>query len=176
MHLLGLEGDFDGDALRRAYHRRLFEIHPDTATSVDDTPGLHVSELIEARDYLEQWIFLRDESRDERGRESSSDPEFRERTPDGEGRKEAPGAPGGSDGYEWYRQADRIFAAALELYWRERLKYSRLPDETTVLGEFRGRLREARALFVRVLDRYPGGIWTPDAVEKIARINAWLDG
>ncbi len=173
--LLGLPERFTREELLRAYHRKLFEIHPDTAGADEgerdaDTiardAGELVPSIIAARETLEKSL--------EGG------------APSPERKNDAVGAastdsrgPGdfrepGKDGYEWYRRAMAIHGDALDEYWRERVKWSSLPEDSPVLEEFREKLRLAKVLFGRVLDRFPGGMWTADAVEKIAAINTWL--
>lgn len=140
--LLNLPPVFGETEIRAAFHKKIFETHPDTSGNKDAGPD--VARLLAARKIL-----------------LSSSPHPVSRTAE-------------DDGYAWYRRASDLLGEALELYFRERVKYSSMPPDHPALQSFRNHMEEALELFVRVLDHFPGGIWTPDAVEQIARIQTWL--
>ena len=164
--LFSLSEDFTPEELLRSYRRKLFETHPDTATEATmESSGLRVTRLLEARDVLEAHL-----KRSGAGLQpGTTEPAARTDQPAEERR-----GPAGEDGYNWYRQANGVYSDALEQYWRERLKWSEMPEDTPQYLSFRKQLERARGLFAAVLGTFPGGIWTPDAVEQIARINIWL--
>lgn len=190
VQLLGLPADFTLEQLLRAYHRRLFTVHPDTALQALPDAARLVEMLLQARRILETRLA---------GRESAAAPsgasEQSGRTPpaarqpnqsDAERTtakaKASDGSPpntgidksGGRDGYQWYRQAAALVGDTLEEYFKERLRFSATPESSPGTTKLQANLREARGLFARVLETHPGGMWTPDAVEQIARINVWL--
>lgn len=146
--VLGLAIPFTETELRSAARRRLFEIHPDTA-SVD---GEHsVDDILEARRLLEAYL-----------REKTPSPISTEQI----GREDA--------AYRHYRAGVKILGEALDRYWKRRVGYSHLPESAPFYLEFIEEIKKAKEQFARVLDLDPGGLWTVDAVEEIARINVWL--
>lgn len=161
--VLGLGAEYSPSELTRAYHRKLFEFHPDTSGEADPEAGRRLDELILARRILERRLEYRERGGGELAAQSGGiDPR--------------PRSGSGSRDYLLYRQALSLFGEALDRYWRERLKFSQMPAGSPELRRFHERIREARKLFAAVLEGFPGGIWTADAVEHIARINSWLRG
>lgn len=167
--LLSLSEDCTHEEMLRAYHKKLFELHPDTAPGDSRDAGRLVSEIVTARKLLQAALEAGTGSDAGARSDTSARRDAGARNDAGAGTAE-----GGPDGYEWYRQAAAVFSEALDEYWQERLKYSQFPENSPVLARFREKLLESKRLFGNVLDRFPGGIWTPDAVERIARINLWL--
>ncbi len=160
LEVLGLRDPFTSEQLLREYHRRLFAVHPDTATEELPDAARLVHALREAREVLEA---MPDGARAES-----------ESVPGGEAKPERTTDSGGRDGYHWYREGSSLVGDALDDYFRERLHYSQALDTSPGSVRLRETLLRARALFARVLETHPGGLWTPDAVEQIARINVWL--
>lgn len=205
-----MDGALDRQRLQRAFHRRLFEIHPDTragkessdqpiATQSDassstqfgqsarpaENPGklsskltpahqLSVDALIEARKTLlirlergsvSKGVY-NDYASDVKNYSgnNSSEPE------------NGKSAAVGQDGYSLYRKALFLYSEAVLEYFEKRknLQGQTVSEPGAEPEGFRQRLEEARGLFVQVLERFPGGTWTPDAIEQIARINVWL--
>ncbi|MCB1139449.1 MAG: hypothetical protein KDK23_11865 [Leptospiraceae bacterium] len=213
----------DRQRLQRAFHRRLFEIHPDTrkalvgpniaggaaseektenpvrawgkmhSSSGPSTVGANtepadvsVDMLIEARKVLllslersppvpEQKF--RDESRTEQSSGTTATT--------GQGQPGQPGrrnagfssmAAAGPEGYNLYRRALFLYSEAIIEYFERRKGFqgNTVSEPEAEPEAFRERLEEARSLFVLVLELFPGGTWTPDSIEQIARINVWL--
>ena len=152
LKLLALAQNYTLAELHAAYHQRLFDIHPDTSAVRFEDAGRLLEETVLARKTLEEALT--------------------QKAP----LKESFSAEPGRDGYTWYRQASAIMSTALQDYWRERLRWSQIPVDSPQLKEIAARLTNARELFARVLTEFPGGTWTPDAVDEIARINLWLGG
>ena len=144
------------ETIRSAYHKKLFEIHPDTAQVVSEESGARIAEIIEARNLLEEFVKL--------GSPTASPVPANVSVP----------LESGKDGYNWYRRASDAYGECLDDYWRERLRFSHIPEKSPEVRRFYERLEAARQIFARVLEEFPGGMWTPDAVEKIAKINVWL--
>ena len=145
--VLGIADPFTQEELLREYHRRLFKVHPDTAREALPDVARLVQRLLLAREVL------------------LAEPSVSSRVASGAG---------GTDGYLWYREAAALVGDALDDYFRERLSFSRTPESSPGTTRLQENLLAARALFARVLETHPGGLWTPDAVEQIARINVWL--
>ncbi|MCB1169463.1 MAG: hypothetical protein KDK25_03975 [Leptospiraceae bacterium] len=224
----------DRQRLQRAFHRRLFEIHPDTRhtladlTSADfqsaehrDPPGIEglrdpfaetgpekanhrqhgdvapdsgdvsVDMLIEARKVLllslERSPSHPEDSGSFHGRSphdvSAADaaPSGPESTQDRETERSrdprfAATAGAGADGYNYYRKALFLYSEAILEYFERRKGFhgKTVSEPEAEPRGFRERLEEARSLFVQVLELFPGGTWTPDSIEQIARINVWL--
>ena len=123
--------------MKKAYHRKLFEIHPDTGTGEGS-----IDEALYYKDILSSGMVVEQPSR---------------------------------DGYESYRKGLLLFEEAMKLYFQERLKWSFLPPDSGIIPEFRNRLTEAKQHFAYVLQLYPAGLWTEDAVLHIEKINIWLE-
>ncbi len=202
----------DRTRLQRAFHRRLFEIHPDAQnarietvqdvvpsdqpsvhgqpSAIDDSSGvtgssgaenvarpaapvlrrdLSVDTLIEARKTLLIRLERGNDALDTKPSKTTGGAEFNG------GQKKDPG-PSGADGYKLYRRALFLYSEAVLNYFEKRKHVSgRTVSAPTAEPEgFRSTLEEARSLFVQVLERFPGGTWTPDSIEQIARINVWL--
>ncbi len=188
--LESMEGALDRQRLQSAFHRRLFEIHPDTGHAIQ-MPGLSVDTLIEARKTL--LIRLEKQSQPDaqsqpfestsgdggagraRGVEQGGDSRVSEATSDAVGKK-ANDSGSGPEGYNLYRKALFLYSEAILAYFenRKRVQGKTVSEPSAEPETFRSHLEEARSLFVQVLERFPGGTWTPDAIEQIARINVWL--
>ena len=222
--ILGLESmdeALDRTRLQRAFHRRLFEIHPDTrpqqtgsesprsSPDLDDlshqisashpsnsqyqtqdggsvilpdaATSLSVDTLIEARRTLLIRLERGNENSDlnlsppDGGFESENSVGNSRAGADGKG-KQTSTAASGSDGYNLYRKALFLYSEAVLEYFEKRkhVNGGTVSEPAAEPDGFRSRLEEARSLFVQVLERFPGGTWTPDSIEQIARINVWL--
>ncbi len=211
----------DRTRLQRAFHRRLFEIHPDTrlqqterepprsSPRLENSPhqvsanhpsnshnenrdsasvilpgaakSLSVDTLIEARRTLLIRLERGNENLEPKrspsdgGIESEKSAGHSRAGTDGGG-KQTSTAASGSDGYNLYRKALFLYSEAVLEYFEKRkhLNGGTVSEPTAEPDGFRSRLEEARSLFVQVLERFPGGTWTPDSIEQIARINVWL--
>lgn len=84
--------------------------------------------------------------------------------------------PAGRDGYNLYRKALFLYSEAILGYFEKRktMQGRTVSEPEAEPEDFKEKLEEARGLFVQVLERFPGGTWTPDSIEQIARINVWL--
>lgn len=145
-----------------------------------DSGLVTVDSLIEAR----KTLLLRLESRDWPANESATGVAESVTNESFEGSKQTSAAasasasaeePWGKDGYNLYRRALFLYSEGILAYF-ERKKRMQGEDASSAAETraFREGLEEARGLFVQVLERFPGGIWTPDSIEQIARINIWL--
>lgn len=148
MALFGLKHPFEEEDLRRESRRLLIAVHPDTAR---EQVGLTIDEVLEARHLLERYLL--------------------DHVSAGGGERARSGA---EEAFIYYREGMRIYSEALDEYWKKRLRYSHLSEDAPYLDVFREKLKRAKRRFATVLEMDPGGLWTPDAVEEIARINVWL--
>ncbi|MDH5654612.1 MAG: hypothetical protein OEZ34_01800 [Spirochaetia bacterium] len=148
LRILELSEDFSKDQLIRSFRKKLFENHPDTAENKNS--DVSVDDLLLSRKFLEEYL-------NETQKQPSRRPDEKE-----------------DDGYRDYREGMKILGSALDAYWKKRVQFSHRPEGADFIKQFHEELNRARDYFIRVLEIYPGGLWTPDAVEEIARINDWL--
>ena len=161
LQFFSLSPDYSLELLLQAYHKLLFEIHPDTSKVESLDSAELLEEIKEARSLLEENLLRRQEPG------SVSDA----------ARREGKSATfSGKDGYEIYRRAGILMGDAMQEYWKERLRWSGIPSDSPKIQSALKKMQQAKNLFARVLNEFPGGVWTPDAVEEIARINIWLGG
>ena len=146
LQLLDLSENFSREEMIQSFRKKIFFIHPDTSGNIQ--ADISVDDLLKSRKFLDEYLLLRSEN--------------------------APGIKKEDDGYKDYREGMSILGAAMDSYWKKRVHYSQRPESADFIQQFHEELNRARDLFVRVLNSYPGGLWTPDAVEEIARINSWL--
>lgn len=144
--ILGLKSPFSAEELLFSYRKKLFAIHPDTSSG--PSAGITVDIIKQAREVLQKYC----ENKPEKTRD----------------------IPSGKDGYGLYKKGMDLLGDAFDAFWKERLHYSEIPQNAPFVLEFRTKLNLARNLFAEVLENFPGGLWTSDAVEEIARINIWL--
>ena len=147
LSILELHEDFTAEELIQVYRKKLFQIHPDTSLEVETE--ISIDDLIASRKFLEEFLTQKKEV-----------PQKAQKTKD--------------DGYMDYREGMVILGAALDSYWKKRIHYSQRPEDAEFVKKFHDDLNRAKDRFAAVLIQHPGGLWTPDAVEEIARINDWL--
>jgi len=147
LSILELHDDFTAEELIQVYRKKLFQIHPDTSLEIN--ADIRIDDLIASRKFLEEFLNKKKET-----------PLVPKKTKD--------------DGFSDYREGMVILGEALDSYWKKRVHYSQRPEDAEFIKKFHEELIRAKDKFAAVLIQHPGGLWTPDAVEEIARINDWL--
>lgn len=73
--------------------------------------------------------------------------------------------------YSLYKEGFSIMKLAFDEYYGERRPKKNTGDRKILCS----RLGEAKKIFSRLVNEFPGSGWTSDAIDKIFSINKWID-
>ena len=159
------EQELSAQTLKRKYHELAFRLHPDKKGSQEEFLNLRISYdiLLEALNANSQiFVFLK--------RESSL---VKKPFIDKDGQKKS-GKPKASDPvYLLYKKASEIYSEALEDYF-ENTKQVNLCAKNKNYQSLHQKLTQCKQLLAEIIKKDPGGIWTSDAIEKVASINLFI--
>jgi hypothetical protein len=144
-----------GQAVKRRYYERAFELHPDKNGSKEEFQRLlsayqFLSRAVSENEKLIKDIILK-----------KPDNRF------------TPVQRNESRDYELYKKAISEYSVAIEEYF-EKVRQVNLDPDDPEYRKLCSRIQQVKKDLFEVVKINPGGIWVADCIEKISRINVWL--
>ena len=75
--------------------------------------------------------------------------------------------------YNLYKRGFLLANWAFTIYYEEKMKREKLPKELVIT--IKNTLIRAKSEFAMLIKKYPNSKWSIDAIEKIDKINLWLE-
>ncbi|MDH5720837.1 MAG: J domain-containing protein [Spirochaetia bacterium] len=144
--------------LKKRYHELAFRLHPDKKGAKEDFLNLKKSYdiLIKALDTNPQIFSVFNSKREPKKEDLQSIKK-----------------PVSDAVYLLYKRASIIYSEALEDYF-EKVKQVNLSVSDENYQSLLTKLVQCKSLLAKIIKKDPAGIWTSDAIEKVASINVWI--
>ena len=144
--------------IKKRYHELAFRFHPDKKGDKEDFLALKkaydtlIQAVVENYDSLKRITLEKENT-------SSAKIKSKEKT--------------GDKIYYLYKKASEIYSEALEEYF-EKAKQVNLDARDKTYKSLLAKLHQCKDIMAQIIKNDPGGIWTSDAIEKVASINIWI--